>query len=179
LSRRDRHHISGVKFRNRTVILALSFGQRRSEPNPCNLVIAQVALLLSRDSASQRLPVIAQWEVARAMELQGTSADVVINQPEDGSYLSTIGVLSQTSPHISSLGAREIIVVAHPFLHQRYVAHLVSARGLTPYCPPMPKVGYDRSALNQQWWTKGRARLIAYAIRLGAMGLLRRWTQSG
>jgi len=179
LSRLDRHPISGGRFHNQTVILALSFGQRRSEPNPCNLIIAQVALSLSRDSASQRLPVIAQWEVARAMELQGSPADAVINQPEDGSYLSTTGVLSQASPHISSLGAREIIVVAHPFLHQRYVARLVRAGGLTPYRPPMPKVGYDRSPLNHQWWTKGRARLIAYAIRLGARGLLRRWTQSG
>ena len=144
--------------------MAFSFALRApsNEPNPSNVALARATLAVLRDLPAAF--VVAQWEVARALDQLGRPADEVIEQPEDGTYLDTAGVMESAAPLLRRHGIATVTVVAKPGLHLVRARSLVRRYGFAPRRARIEPVPYDRSGLNTQWWTRGRVRLFIYSV---------------
>ncbi len=153
-----------------TGVVAFSFGNRRpgSGPSPINLQLAEIAhsMLSSWYSTAA---VAAQSEIADHLDLRHDEKSFLITQPTDGSYLDSAEVWRQAEEFFRQTGITRIIAVAHPFLHLQYVRHLVRRDGFQVVPVHIPRLGFDRSEVNLQWWTRGRLRLIGYSISLPIM----------
>lgn len=144
-------------------VVAFSFGSRSQaeEPNPCNLRLARA---VDRIVAAQDEPValVAQWEIARG--LQHSRPDRVVGPLPDGRYLDTADVWDDAAPLLREAGVRRVIPVAHPVLHRAKVSRLIRRDGFQVVRVPIGRIGFDSSARNAQWWTRGPLRLGVYAV---------------
>lgn len=153
-------------------IVAFSFALREAplEPNPANAALASETV-----AAVERQPcrtfVVAQWEVARALERSGHPADHVVRPSGDGRYLDSTAVWREAAAILTEQGISAALPVAKPGLHLLRVRSLVRTSGFRLVRTPIGKVPYDRSPLNHQWWTKGPLRLLAYSVRQALKGL--------
>ena len=99
-------------------ILVQSFGVRTEDPD--NLVRQggpineDLGYLASRYAKEYKIPVIAQWEVARSVALRNQHLFLEVGRPEDG-YIDTRWVLARAKEKMEELGYHKAIVLA-----QRY-----------------------------------------------------------
>lgn len=153
-------------------IVAFSFALRDAplEPNPANVALASETV-----AAGERQPcrtfVVAQWEVARALERSGHPADHVVRPNGDGRYLDSTAVWREAAAILAKQGISAALPVAKPGLHLLRVRSLIRDSGFRLLRTPIGKVPYDRSPLNHQWWTKGPLRLFAYSVGQALKGL--------
>jgi hypothetical protein len=145
-------------------IVAFSFGLRppEQEPNPSNVALARVVQQVARQSARTSL-VVAQWEVALQLAADGVAVDAAISG-HDTRYLDTGEVWRQARAVLEAGGVREVVPVAQPYLHLGFVRRMVRRDGFVIVEPPPATIPFDRDDANQQWWTKGRARLFVYGV---------------
>lgn len=163
-------------------IVVFSFGSRGPdlEPGPCNERLGgAVAGIASNESSS--FFIVAQWEVARALASLGIDCEVVNSDTE--SYLDTETVWAHAQKSFREIGVRSVIPVAQPFLHLFAVRRLIAQdHRFSVQAGPIPFIGWDRSSLNRQWWTKGPVRFLCYsALRLAhvpGVGAIRQHSQS-
>ena len=148
-------------------IVCLSFGKRKEayEPGPVNQRLAKVA----EDIKLEFSPavVVAQWEIARQLEQDGTPADLVVNL-RNGSwrrgvrYLDTDDVLHEAFQTFRHRGIKRVIVVAHPFYHLGSIQEKVRNAGFLIQEEFIPDIEMDNSNLNLQWWTRNKLLFLVY-----------------
>lgn len=152
-------------------IVVFSFGLREeaSEPNPCNVRLGKAAERII--AAEREAVIVSQWEVSRYLCAIGCEPQLTVNLREDGAYLDSEGVWAEARHLFDELGITEVMPVAQPFLQMRKVRKMIAASGFTVVMRPIGWIGFDGQS--SQWWTRGPASLILYAIRqmfLGARG---------
>jgi hypothetical protein len=145
-------------------IVAFSFGTRGAElePSPCNERLAQAVATVA---SMVKIPsvIVAQWEVARALEALGIEHCAVGSGQE--SYLETETVWKSAENTFQRAGVTHVIPVAQPFLHLFAVRRLISQSGhFVLWSLPIASIGWDRTHLNRQWWTRSPARFLFYAM---------------
>jgi hypothetical protein len=153
-----------------TGIVALSYAKRAKEPNPVNVKLARITDAFDDEAQSIGEPtiVVAQWEIALALPAK----PYLIVSQEDATgldrggkpYLSTQDVLDKAFEVFHDFGITDVIVVANPFIHLQGAKSIVKRAGFNVMNYKMPWVGFDNSPLNLQWWCKGPARTLIYAI---------------
>jgi hypothetical protein len=150
-------------------LVAFSFALGAKEPNPCNM---RLALAVKRiiDAEEGRILIVAQWEVALALEQCGVKAHHTIYQ-EQGVYLDSHMVMEQAASWLHDCGVTEVIPVAQPFLHLILCQKLVRQHGFILLKRKIGKIGFYRSSL--QWWTRGPVRLLFCTALFQLTG--RRW----
>jgi hypothetical protein len=111
-----------------------------------------------------RAVVVAQWEIARALETRGVAVDRVVGPRADRGYLGSEEVWADAKSLLQDRGISNVVLVAQPFLHLPKVARLarLDAFAVIPF--KVDAVGFDNTSENTQWWTRGPIRLAAYAI---------------
>jgi hypothetical protein len=151
-------------------IVVYSFGRRsiEREPGPCNVRLGQAAMRIAAEEDEKTL-LVAQWEVARYLESHGARVDHVV-QERDDQYLDSDQVWREARDLFREYDINDVIPVAQPLLHQTKVAHLARKDGFEVTRRPIGHIGFDNCADNQQWWTKGPLRLLAYSLRRALTG---------
>ena len=154
---------SNATDQSRLGIVAFSFGSRGPdlEPGPCNERLGRAVADIVADRSSSFF-IIAQWEVARALKSLGIDCETV--GPDTESYLDTETVWAHAQKALLEAKINIIIPVAQPFLHLLAVRHLIARdRLLSVQRRCIPSIGWDKSSLNRQWWTKGPLRYLCYS----------------
>lgn len=146
-------------------VVAFSFAYRGpdGEPNPCNVRLAK-AVERTLDAVTADVVLVAQWEVSRVLRRTSISVDHTVEQPADGSYLSSEQVWAEARDLFRAKGVQTVVPVAAPFLQMFKVKNLIRAAGFRVETHRIGHVGFDRSRLNLQWWTRGPVRLVLYAL---------------
>jgi len=147
-------------------IVAFSFGLRENEPNPCNVRLAEEVIRAAHEVGSQ-VCIVAQWEIARALQEWGLVADVVVD-PVPGKYLGSADVAMRAKEAFQSAGVQECVVIAQPFLHLSRCKRLMEMAGFRPRDMAIGRIGFDSQST--QWWTRGPIRLLLYAVLQRAFG---------
>ncbi len=165
-------HPPTVRLAKIDFLLAFAFGNRPPanggdptrvlpEPGPMNADLADtVAKVLKK--AGRRLPIYAQWEIARHLEAKHGLKNVVSIEPvfaSDGTitYLSTDGVIAQVAElrakEPGGVGTAGVIAFRD---HIKRCVQTTRARGVSAYAPEgftMPNT-YDPDSA--QAWTRDR-----------------------
>lgn len=150
-------------------VVAFSFGLRgpEEEPNPCNVRLARATRRVL-DEAATPIVLVSQWEVALALPSSATAH--VVKAPVDGRYLDTDRVWAEAAPVLRQAGVRRVVAVAQPLLHRAKAHRLIRRDGFEPVRPRIAWIGFDSSARNTQWWTRGPLRLLLYAVLQSVTG---------
>lgn len=155
------------------LIIGLSFGKRRQEPNPVNMKLAHEVELAAQYFDKEKPLIAAQWEIAKQLKLNGygPAIDIEVTQKDATQkgkerYLDTEDVINSAIKFAEDQGETidDVVVVANPFLHLSATANLVKSKGLTVRGYKVGKVGFDNSSKQLQWWCKGPLRFITYGI---------------
>ena len=78
-------------------------------------------------------------------------------------YLDTQDVINEAFRVFRSEDVREVIVVAHPFLHAWLTRRLITRMGFITHDFRVDRhIGFDSSRDNLQWWCRGRLRFLTY-----------------
>jgi hypothetical protein len=163
--------------RSASCVIALSFGYRLGTdgvivPGKSNERLAQFIVERYLDK-----PVIAQYEIALAIEAQtGRRIDRVIGgRPEADAryYLGTREVLARSAAMMKSMALPSALIVAHPF-HVARAKSMAKSLGIQAAVPPgLPEVWDSKS---HQTWTRSprlwRARELPTLLMFTAMGWL-------
>ncbi|OGD32578.1 hypothetical protein A3C91_01760 [Candidatus Azambacteria bacterium RIFCSPHIGHO2_02_FULL_52_12] len=149
-------------------LIAYSFALRETEPNPCDVRLAQAVERIVKEEVEKgnEVIVIAQWEVALALSIE--PALVVREHRQKGAYLDSEEVTSQAIPIFEGYRITEVIPVANPFLHLFKCRKLVRSAGLTPLRRRIGWIGFDKDSL--QWYTRGPAHLLVYTALQVSVG---------
>jgi len=145
-------------------IVVFSFGSRGSdlEPGPLNERLGRAVADIASNVNSSFF-IVAQWEVARALVSLGIDCEIVDSDSE--SYLDTETVWTHAQRSFREIGVRSVIPVAQPFLHLSAVRYLIARdHRFIVQAQPVPFIGWDRSSLNRQWWTRGPVRFLCYSV---------------
>lgn len=147
-------------------IVVFSFALRADElePNPCN---ARLGLMVrdTLDEHDQAMYVVAQWEVAIALERLGVKVHSIVERPANGTYLDSNLVWASAEKFFKSVGVSTVIPVAQPFLQLRRVKQLIaSSSDFRIKEILVHPIGFDNHKENLQWWTKGPTRLLLYSV---------------
>lgn len=114
--------------------------------------------------------VVAQQEVAHYLGDFSQVHDLTIitdanatPKKNDHAYLDTQDVLNQAFRVFANEDVREVIVVAHPFLHAQAARRIVRQAGFIQHEFRIDDwVGFDSSQNNLQWWCRGPIRFLIY-----------------
>lgn len=154
-------------------VVVFSFGKRREElePGPCNMQLGHAAKLVIDALVGYEPRVVAQWEVARQLEREGCPVNRIVAPDVDG-YLDSAEVWNQAKKYFRKYNIHRVVVVAQPFLQRRMVRTMVTESGYMLFDASVrqPRIGYDNSRHNLQWWTKGPLRLLLYAAIVRVTG---------
>ncbi len=148
-------------------IIGFSFALEPSEPNPCNQRIAYRIKLIAEENPDTEFLFGNQWEVDLALKWVGLTSDLVVELPEDGSYLGSKEVWPIVRDQLFiPNGITEVVPVAQPFLQLPMVSKMIRADGFTVISPEMKlrEIGFDKNSI--QWWCRGPARTAAKAVML-------------
>lgn len=150
-------------------IVVLAFAKRVREPNPVNMRLAEIANALDKWIAVNegvRTIVVAQHEVVLALRnppaLVVTQTDATNVSRKGKPYLDTQDVLNKAFREFRANGVAKVAVVANDFLHRRAAESIVRQAGFEVMQYNAPKVGFDDSPLNLQWYCRGPIRFMAY-----------------
>lgn len=151
-----------------TGVIALAFGKRAVEPNPVNKRIAAITDQVSAElkRTEKGTFVVSQHEVADGQHsrpnLVVTQRSATNTNRRDELYLDTQDVLREAFTPFRENGIKEVIVVANPFLHLQAARSMVESAGFEVIRYEIPRVGFDNSPLNAQWWCRGPIRFVSY-----------------
>lgn len=166
-------------------IVALSFGKVRQQADfdPINYALSGFVKEAHKDIVTWRLIlkgkppstsatetiIVAQQEIARYLiDYPGLDLRIVTDahaSPKDNGqiYLDTQDVINEAFRIFRSENVREVIVVAHPFLHAWLARRLVRQMGFINHEFRVDRqMGFDSSRNNLQWWSRGPLRFLVY-----------------
>lgn len=164
-------------------IVALSFGKvsQQAASDPINHILSEYVIRAHEDITSWRLVIqgkrtggtetviVAQHEIARHLtDYPGLNLKIVTEAfaTQKGSgrfYLDTQDVLNEAFQVFRKENVREVIVVAHPFLHAWVARRFVKQAGFINHEFRVNRgIGFDSSRNNLQWWCRGPLRFLAY-----------------
>jgi hypothetical protein len=153
-------------------VVAFSFALRgeEAEPGPSNVALAR-AVQTATAGIRRPIVVVAQWEVARQLHRDGVPVDLVVER-QAGVYLDSDMVWQAARDTFATRGVTEVVAVAQPFLHLRWVRRIIRRHGYRVLPVPIAPIPFDPDPANRQWWTKSRSLLVLYALRklLGVSG---------
>ncbi len=141
------------------VLIALAFGQRRSDSSPSNVEIAKALLNIEKDQY-KKIPMIVQWEIEAALGspfLNGFEVEVVFQHlQKTGGYLDSYEVIRQAWQIMKERGWNSAIIVAHPH-HLPRCRRIAKWFGIDVIDGPKLKsslvnIGYDSETV--QLWTR-------------------------
>jgi hypothetical protein len=156
------HFIDRGDFGGGSAIVAFTFGNRitsRSEivPGPVNRAIAVTALSLSLQRPGAEMPILAQHEVA--MALDGHCRP--INRDNDF-YMTTRDVAEVASEELSSMGFsdadKHVTAVGHNRHIGRIIYELKRAEIIPVAVVPVKPTPYEFDMGSNEIWTTGRVR---------------------
>jgi hypothetical protein len=142
-------------------LIAFSYGLEAHEPSICNRKIAELVARIIQNEHNM-LQVVAQWEIALALEEMGYDNCHVV-WPKPNSYLSSANIIDAASPIFRKAGVTQVTPVAQPFLHYPAVARQIKNAGFEIYDRGMPKIGHNPNSI--QPWTRSGLALTRYALR--------------
>lgn len=164
-------------------IVALSFGKVSPHTglDPINHALSGFVCEAHKDITTWRLTlkgkqthgtetvIVTQHEIARHLtDYPGLNLKIVTEAfaTQKGSgrfYLDTQDVLNEAFQVFRKENVREVIVVAHPFLHAWVARRLVKRAGFINHEFRVNRgIGFDSSRNNLQWWCRGPLRFLAY-----------------
>lgn len=174
-------------------IVALSFGKVSQQANfdPINYRLSGFVIDAHEDITTWRLVrqgkpskhtnatetvIVAQSEVARhltghpALDLRVVTNAHATRRRNGYIYLDTQDVLNEAFSVFRKENVREVIVVAHPFLHAWVARRLVKQMGFINHEFRVNRwIGFDSSRNNLQWWCRGPLRFLTY-VAIQAVG---------
>ncbi len=113
--------------------------------------------------------VVAQHEIARYLQEFHTFDVKVVTSayatPKGNGqlYLDTQDVINEAFRVFREEDVREVIVIAHPFLHAWLARRLVKQMGFINHEFRVDRrIGFDSSQDNLQWWCRGPLRFLTY-----------------
>jgi hypothetical protein len=148
-------------------VIAYSFGLRlpaENEPGPCNIRVGNATKRICRELEQQGYEpvVVTQWEVARWLDEIGQEYMLSVGLNDDGTYLDSEGIWQAAKDIFEVSGIDEVVIVANPFLHLTKCKGMSRKDGFTVKNMHVGWIGFDEES--SQWWTRGPARLVAYAV---------------
>lgn len=172
-----------------TGIVTLAFAKRVVEPNPVNIKLAAITDAIDDELQQGGEPtvIVVQKEIElgiKHLRLE-TNLRRVVGQ-EDASnkdrygnlYLDSMDVLKVAFEEFRAEDITDVIIIANPFLHLPGAKALAKKAGFSVMVYKIPRVGFDKSPLNLQWWCKGPIRLLTY-LGLQVIGKLTRQNLHG
>lgn len=174
-------------------IVALSFGKVSQQAgfDPINHALSGFVKEAHEDVVSWRLllkgrppkrtsgtqtVIVAQQEIARyltnypGLDLRIVTDAYATRKGNGQIYLDTQDVINQAFRVFRQENIREVIVVAHPFLHAWLARRLVKQMGFINHEFRVNRwIGFDSSRNNLQWWCRGPIRFLAY-LAIQAVG---------
>ncbi len=150
------------------VIIAQAFGQARDGPGLSNEALA---LIVQAHHERYGLPVVAQVEIAEALQLLGVPTHTVISAHRyPGKYLDTVEVLRQAKLVCDQNRWGVVTLVSHPH-HSGRVQAIAQRLGFKHSFTAVTAPVYDTAST--QWWTRGPTRfklreLIAWPMSMWA-----------
>lgn len=167
-------------------IVALSFGKvsRQASFDPVNYRLSEFVKDAHKDITTWRLVlqgksskrtsatetiIVAQQEISHYLtDYPELDLRIVTNAhatPKDNGqlYLDTQDVINEAFRVFREEEVREVIVVAHPFLHAWTARRLVRQMGFINHEFRVDEwIGFDSSRDNLQWWCRGPLRFLIY-----------------
>ena len=133
-------------------IIAFSFGRIGHEPNQSSIAIAE--LVAKKATPRSQFIIIAQWEVAIALESLGVSPDHIVQKNEKG-YLKSSDVANSAAMFLATkkypLGS--IFAVGHPD-HVRRCVLVLRNVGILAQRLSCNQIGYDPCSTEK--WVRSR-----------------------
>ena len=142
-------------------LIAFSYGLTKSEPSLCNQKLARVVAKIIESERGQ-LRVVAQWEIALALEDIGFHVSHVV-WPKPDSYLCSSDIITPAIPIFRQETITQVIPVAQPFLQYPAVVRQIKNEGFEVFKREIPKIGHNPDSL--QPWTRSAPALVRYALR--------------
>lgn len=148
------------------VIGGFAFGFRKNEkPGKSNEVMARFA-----EAYRERfcLPIIAQWEIDKAMRRNSCHAVIRKHLKVEGRYLDTLEIARQIVEKMKEQDWKRVMIFTHS-LHAWRCSKILEKMGVKVIIPVgLHLVPFDRRS--EQWWTRGPKRWIfkEIFIRLGS-----------
>jgi hypothetical protein len=164
-------------------IVALSFGKvsRQANFDPINHALSGFVREAHEGITTWRLTIqgksthgtetviVAQHEIARyliddpKLDLRIVTEAFATRKGNDRYYLDTQDVLNEAFQVFRKENVREVIVVAHPFLHAWVARRLIKQAGFINHEFRVNRwIGFDSSRDNLQWWCRGPIRFLTY-----------------
>lgn len=148
-------------------ILALSYGLKRGqEPSVRNNDLALETLEAVRllQAQGEEAVVIAQWEVALALQNLKYRPEHIVWPDRKGTYLSGKGVWEEGLPHLRRKGVREVIIICQPALQLQITEakRFVRKDGFQVRPWKLWRIGHLKDS--DQWWTRSSVGLLLYAF---------------
>ena len=146
-------------------MIVYSFGWRRKDYGPCNVLLAMAAKRIIQDEKEQVL-VFAQRSIAVILKEFGVKCDV--SQKQAGGYEGSEEPTRQACEIFQKRNIKEVIPVAQPFLHLTKCIRLIRKQGLTTisYYKLARKIGWiGFDSLSVQPATRSPFKLLFYAVR--------------
>ncbi len=141
-------------------VVAYSFGGSHYGPGCANVVLAQIAARVSRETDAALL---VQDYLEIPIQEKGIFPNFIVREHrEKGKFLGTEEVTLQFAEYLRRHNISKVLLVAHPFLHWRKCKKLLQQEGFDVKCVPTGKVPFDRS--NESWWVRGPFHLLLYAL---------------
>jgi hypothetical protein len=151
-------------------IVFFSFTLRKEEPGPCNVRIAKIVEEIYTELTEEGFDVslAGQWEVALQLVKDGYTVKHIV-QPRKTLYLDTDAVWKEVEEKLlRPEDINDVVPVAHRWLQTIKVKQLIKSDGfriIKRMKLLRDKIGFDKSPLNLQSWTKGPLRAFKHAIR--------------
>jgi hypothetical protein len=150
-------------------IVGFSFGLTDAELNSCNIKLAEEIMRISSEQVyiGNKVIVVAQWEIAKALKYLGLDIEHIVNRNE-GIYLDGDMVMAEETSVFKAQEIKEAIVVANPFLHLATCQEIARKSGFEVVKEKIKQIGFCKDSL--QWWTRNSLFLITYGIRMKILG---------
>lgn len=136
-------------------IVAYSFGGSVGRPGPSNQTFGRI--INSLTSGNEKFIVVVQDFIEHCVDRK---PDLVTGR--DGVYISTEDITDELAPFLRERGIREVLLVAHPFLHWRKCRNLLEDQDLAVERVKTGWIPFDEACEN--WWVRGPFHLLFYGV---------------
>jgi hypothetical protein len=148
------------------MLIAFSFALSLNEPNPCNVRIAEIVkrIVEEIERAGCAVVIVAQWEVAMALDALGIPVAHVVFPVLENRYFNSKDVVEGALEYLRRCGVKieYAIPVAQWGLHLWLCRRLMRAAGFKVLNHRIGKVGFYKKSL--QPWTRSPVHLLWYAV---------------
>ncbi len=143
-------------MKEKTCIIALSFGDRNETKDYDHLNYSNWQL--AKIASNKRLPVIAQWEIAKIMETSFKNHPIKKIEPTKGKYLDSYEVLEKAKDAMNELGFTEAIILCHQdhLFRVKMIAKKLGIEISRSFFLGLLALQISYDPYSTQWWTRKR-----------------------